>query len=259
MKRQGHFVDLNDLQQRMTSIPFLANAICFSDFGLIYVIVIFDLTFGSDLNKMRFELFDEIQRRVPIPSLPDHIIVVEPKEIPLTLNGKLDLKKLRKMVLQQNFSSVDPYKIPFPIDDVKSILIRAWNIYGGSDPTSVSCFSEAGGDSFRAMLMVEYVFQQLNLFGTKMQQRHSQEMLRTLIQSNFDAFFKFVQTTVLPVGHKVKISVPTDSNIQNRNTAEKIIKMEEALETRSIGNEGHTTFNLLGCVDATPILIHHPS
>jgi len=288
-KRQGHFVDLYDLEHRLASIPFVENVVCFADFGRIYVVIIFLRNFSlAQLEEHRRKLFSEIQMRIPIRSLPDHVTVLYPQDIPLTPSGKFDVKRVKALVLEKKLRSLEGHHIHYDGGDVESILSSAWELFGGirSQPSSDSQFLEDGGDSMKVMQFVEYVFQELNLFGTYLQQVHSPEMIRILFSSNFSSLVNFVRNVILPqLDHQVSVSTFTQDSVLNSKrdvdhppqfkpdpqTNESVEARSEELEPRlslsmtenipapQLEQYPYPNYNTYGCVDSTPILVTHPS
>ncbi|MDQ0416436.1 amino acid adenylation domain-containing protein/non-ribosomal peptide synthase protein (TIGR01720 family) [Croceifilum oryzae] len=108
------------------------------------------------------DLKSHLSRNVPIYMIPAAFVRME--EIPLTVNGKVDLQSLPEPEL-----STPSQNVLEPTNDIEAKLVSVWQDVLGVDPISINqSFYELGGDSIKAVQIAA----RLNSYSLKLEVKH---------------------------------------------------------------------------------------
>jgi tyrocidine synthetase-3 len=149
---KGFRIELGEIENAMAGVEGLVNAVVQvktsekSDILVAYYTAIKDI----DTDIIR----DAIQCKLPSYMVPAYFVHI--KEIPVTSNGKLDVKKLLLLDIEENKNYVAPQ------NDLQVTLTGIWQRILGDMQIGISDnFFTCGGDSIKAISMVYSINQAL--------------------------------------------------------------------------------------------------
>lgn len=154
VKLRGLRIELDEITNRITKINGIINAVSVIkkvnniDCICSYVIK------SSDITEEQIQ--DNLKHSLPYYMIPSHIVFMD--SFPITLNGKIDTKKLPDIQIQEN-----SYTAPKTDTEIK--LSKLWNEILEIEKISTdSNFFNLGGDSLCSIKLVSEVYSE---FGVK--------------------------------------------------------------------------------------------
>lgn len=154
VKLRGLRIELDEIANKILSIEGIMNAVCvIKKVNDIDCICSYVIRQDSSITE---ELIKENMRKVlPYYMVPSHILFLE--SLPITLNGKIDVKKLPDVVLA-DFAYIAPQT------QTETVLSQIWTqILGTGKISTQANFFDLGGDSLCSIKLVSEVYSQLNV------------------------------------------------------------------------------------------------
>ncbi len=152
IKLHGLRIELEEITEKIMSIKGITNAI-----SVIKKVNNADKICSYVITDRKFEEGDikkELITKLPNYMVPDHIIFME--KFPVTLNGKIDTKKLPEVIIQAT-------EFVESSTDTEKELEKIWKKILKLDKISVkSNFFDIGGDSLASIRVVSEVYSKLN-------------------------------------------------------------------------------------------------
>ena len=148
VKLRGLRIELSEIDNHIKSIAFVTNAVSIiqkvNQIDCICSYVVASQKVSAEKIK------EELQKVLPYYMVPSHIVFVE--EIPLTLNGKVDTKKLPPIaVVEQDFIEANT--------PVQKELVAIWKKLLKLERISItSNFFELGGDSLCSLRLISEIY-----------------------------------------------------------------------------------------------------
>ncbi|MDX1699854.1 MAG: condensation domain-containing protein, partial [Melioribacteraceae bacterium] len=165
VKIRGYRIELDEIKKVLNKHNFVKDSAVIikeikDDVKLLLAFVISD----ENIQELDTVLFEHLNNFLPTYMIPNHFIQIE--DIPLTVNGKLDKKKL----LQINYDiDTDEKEFIEPRNDEEEILLKIWRSVLGIERISVNDnFFELGGDSILSIQIIA----QANKVGLGLLPRH---------------------------------------------------------------------------------------
>ncbi|CAG7828368.1 unnamed protein product [Allacma fusca] len=274
-KRNGIKIDLEALESIAMETNMFEDAWCV-DWGQSIVLLLKLCVGKNDLNDICNKLYSHLKYRLYFDHYPDRIVYVN-EDVPLSSNGKLDLKKIlrRSSGSYSDKESQLIAKKSFKIshDQFQQIFSSLWNFstrkmntndYSASDE---DFFLSSGGTSISAMIFVEEFFNRIQKFGSQIHIENEKRLQCDLLSKTFkeiqDSFFKVLENFVRFDCDFA--SVELLSNEIKQEDCSTILKKERKEDEidnfeLSFPPKCRSLSIPIGlCVDATPVITSHPS
>ncbi len=148
VKLRGLRIELSEIDNRIKGIKNITNAV-----SIIQKVNQIDCICSYVVTKQKIsddKIKEELQKALPYYMIPSHIIFIE--EIPLNLNGKVDIKKLPPIsVVEQDFIEATT--------QTEKKLKKIWEKLLKLEKISVtSNFFELGGDSLCSLRLISEIY-----------------------------------------------------------------------------------------------------
>jgi acyl carrier protein len=149
VKIHGHRVELAEVEAALEAHPQVSKAIAFTA-GKNGQIITAAVTCDSDVDEYTLKAF--AADRLPHYMLPRTVLFVD--QLPLTVNGKLDLRTLGLLLAEQEVEDQDEP----PHAGVETSLAMLWSrVLGRQGIGRHSSFLALGGDSLMATRLLEMI------------------------------------------------------------------------------------------------------
>ena len=172
VKIRGYRVELGEVEQALNQLGNVSEAIVFviapegrAEKELVAYIVsdFVELNTEDTLadQSLQKKIVEELENSLPFHLIPSHFVFV--KEMPKTLNGKIDRKALTKALLSTVPHSQKPSNSQ--LTNTQMIIAQIWGEVLGIDPNTIGVhdkFYNLGGSSLRLPQIVKRIQEKLN-------------------------------------------------------------------------------------------------
>ena len=154
VKLRGLRIELDEITNKILGIDGITNAVCvIKKVNDIDCICSYVIRQNSSITEEFIK--DTVRQVLPYYMVPSHVLFLE--SLPITLNGKIDLKKLPDVVLT-DFAYIAPQS------ETELALSKIWcRILGISKISTQANFFDLGGDSLCSIKLVSEVYSELKV------------------------------------------------------------------------------------------------
>lgn len=161
IKIRGHRIELGEIEAAISEILSIKDlkTVVVNHNSVINICAFVVLEKGDALNKI--EMDEKLGKKIPNYMLPSLYIYVD--KIPLTLNGKIDIKKLNALAVEE---IEDRFKVSERIEELSEIQRKIYGIWCemfGTEEISIDeDFFDCGGDSILIVKLITELAQRYN-------------------------------------------------------------------------------------------------
>lgn len=158
MKIFGNKIALSIIEKSCQNIPFVK--LCAVEYLFKQLVCFFVVDKNIDVTFCLAEIRSQLSAQYPV-----RIFLTD--SLPINSHGKINRSMLKYLLGEEDkkntLGTVDKYKdVNAFCADLKQIVERAWSEYLGRSPLDDSNFLESGGDSIRAVMLMEHLQQLLH-------------------------------------------------------------------------------------------------
>ncbi len=166
IKLRGYRIELGEIEAVLSSVADISESIALVDNDKLNAFVTLKSSFEfwetiswEYANDVAFATLPDFERdwlahlqsKLPTYMIPEKIIVL--KDFPLTLNGKIDKKKIKQTLTANTINWLDTYQEP--TSDTEKLVSEVWaKILGKSAVSTTDDFFKSGGHSLSAIMVV---------------------------------------------------------------------------------------------------------
>lgn len=148
IKRNGYRIDFSEVERAIKQCNGVLDVIVTNGKIESQKNILYAFLLKEDLSLNNQDIFDFLSKKLPLYMMPDELVDI--KEIPITINGKVNIDKLLEQYIAKNDATVE--------HDKSEVLLKAASkILSQKGIEITSSFFSKGGDSIKAILLASEI------------------------------------------------------------------------------------------------------